>query len=73
MQHITHEQLTARDDTGEQHRVMIRRTPVPGAPHLPGPARYSWKHGEPLHLVDSKAGVLQGALGECLQIENWRG
>ena len=73
MQHIAHEQLTVRDAAGELHRVAVTRTPVPGSPHLHGPARYSWKHGESLHLVDPKAGVLENALGERLQIENWRG
>jgi hypothetical protein len=73
MPRITHEQLPAHDDEGGRHLVMVTRTSVPGAPHLYGPTHYSWNHGEPLHLVDPKAGVLENALGERLQIENWRG
>jgi hypothetical protein len=70
---ITHQQLPAHDDKGERHLVMVTRAPVPGQPHLHGPPRYSWNNGQPLHLVDAKAGILEGALGQRLQIEDWRG
>ena len=73
MQHIVREQLTARDDAGGQHRILVTRVPVPGAAHLHGPARYSWKNGEPLRLVDPQAGILQDELGERLQVDHWRG
>ena len=73
MQRIIHEQLPVLDDKGERHLVVVTRTPVPGAPHLHGPPHYSWKQGEPLRLIDPKAGVLENALGQRLQIENWRG
>ena len=73
MQRISREQLTAVDDKGERHLVMITRTSVPGAANLRGPPHYSWGQGEPLHLVDPKAGVLENPLGKRLHIENWRG
>jgi hypothetical protein len=73
MQRIIHEQLTAVDDKGERHLIVVTRAPVPGAPHLHGPPHYSWNQGETLSLVDPKAGMLENALGLRLQIENWRG
>jgi len=73
MQHIVHEQLTALDDKGERHLVIVTRTSVPGSPRMHGPPHYSWNQGEPLHLVDPKTGILENALGQRLQIEHWRG
>ncbi len=73
MQRIIHEQLTAVDDKGERHLIVVTRAPVPGAPHLHGPPHYSWNQGETLNLVDPKAGMLENALGQRLQIENWCG
>lgn len=66
----THEQLTARDDKGEQHVVMVTRSPIPGSPHLKGPPHY----GQALHLVDPRAGILECVVtGQRLKIEAWRG
>ena len=73
MQRIIHEQLTALDDKGERHLIGVTRASVPGSPHQHGPPHYSWNQGEPLNLVDPKAGMLENALGQRLQIENWRG
>ncbi len=70
----THEQIAARDDKGERHIVMVRRSPIPGSPHLHGPPHYTWNDGQILHLVDAKAGIIECALtGQRLKIEDWRG
>ncbi|HEX2010618.1 MAG TPA: hypothetical protein VJN44_06735 [Roseateles sp.] len=70
----THEQLSARDDQGERHLVMVTRAPVPGSAHLRGLPHYSWHDGQPLHLVDARAGILECALtGQRLRIEDWHG
>ena len=71
---VTHEQLTAHDDKGEQHVVMVTRSPIPGSPHLRGPPHYTWRDGQALHLVDPKAGILECVVtGQRLKIEAWRG
>jgi hypothetical protein len=70
----THEQITAQDDKGERHAVMVKRLPVPGTAHLHSPPHYSWNEGQKLHLVDAKAGILECELtGQRLKIENWHG
>ena len=70
----THEQLTAVDQLGERHSIMVTRSSIPGSPHLHGPPHYTWNGGQPLHLVDPKAGILECALtGQRLKIEGWRG
>ena len=70
---VTHEQIAAHDDKGERHVVMVRRLPIPGSPHLHGPPHYTWHDGQPLHLIDPKAGIIECALtGQRLKIEDWR-
>ena len=71
---ITHEQLRAHDDAGEQHVVLVTRSPIPGSPHLKGLPHYTWRDGLALHLIDPKAGILQCVVtGQRLKIEAWRG
>ncbi len=71
---FTHEQIAAYDDKGERHVVMVRRSPIPGSPHLHGPPHYTWHDGQTLHLVDTKAGIIECVLtGQRLKIENWHG
>ena len=71
---LTHEQLTAHDDKGEQHVVRVTRSPIPGSPHLRGPPHYSWRNGQALHLVDPKAGILECVITrQRSKIGGWRG
>lgn len=71
---LTHEQISALDDKGERHVVMVTRSPIPGSPHVIGPPHYTWHDGQALHLVDTQAGILECALtGQRLKIEAWRG
>ena len=70
----SHQQMVARDEQGEQHVVMVTRSAIPGSPHLKGPPHYTWHDGQPLHLVDAEAGILECALTKRrLKIEPWRG
>jgi hypothetical protein len=53
---------------------MVTRVAIPGSPHLRGPPHYTWNEGQPLHLVDAKAGILECALtGRRLKIADWHG
>jgi len=71
---VTHEQIAAYDDQGERHVIMVTRVAIPGSPHLRGPPHYTWNEGQPLHLVDAKAGILECALtGRRLKIADWHG
>jgi hypothetical protein len=71
---LTHEQLAAHDDKGEQHVVMVTRSPIPGSPRLKGPPHYTWRNRQALRLVDPRAGILECVVtGQRLKIEAWRG
>lgn len=70
----SHGQISAHDDKGEPHVIMVTRAPIPGSAHLHGPPHYTWNDGQTLHLIDDKVGILECVRsGQRLKIEDWSG